>query len=268
MTNIYSAKSIGPIEAQARAAALECRRRLMEARPAAPRLTLVKPAEAAPETAQRAPVAFDHHVLAYKAQTSGTAYVLFECLERNLMLYDVQRPNRTRKMVMLRGELSYALRTKFKWTYPQIGKFFQRDHTSILSCVDVYCAATGADRPPRQLRVVTAEQMADIKRRFLAGVSISKAARACNLTPKAAIKAAQKEGWYVARGFTNAKRHLLPIEEIGSDYCSSMLVREIQAKYGISRNLIGRLANDNGWPRRHAGAKKATIKRADRILPA
>jgi hypothetical protein len=251
------AYQIGPIEAKLRAEAAERRRRFMEAKPPAPRLMLVKPTEDATEAPQRLPVAFDHHVLAYRAQTSGIAYVLYECRQRDMTLDDIRRTNRTHAMVLLRGEIAHTLKAKFKWSYPDIARYLRRDHGTIFHCIDVYCGETGAERGPIYARrKYSAAQFEELKQLFLSCGSIRKAAMECGIPLTTATRKGVKAGWYVEAERPGAKRHILPLEEIEILYRGTMKIREIAAMYGVDSRTLSRVADDMGWPRR-GQAKRA-----------
>jgi hypothetical protein len=55
-------------------------------------------------------------------------------LRRNLVWADIIRDNRHKEFVLARREIYYALR-ELGWSYPAIGDFCQRDHTSVLYAV-------------------------------------------------------------------------------------------------------------------------------------
>jgi len=235
--------------AENRAAAVEVRKRLMEARPAPPRLTLVTPAEPVTAAPQRQPVAFDHHILAYRAQTSGTAYVLYECRERGITLDDLRKQDRHHEKVILRGELAYNLLTRFHWSYPQIGEYFRRNHSSIIGCVSTYCSINQipvmAMKAPR--RIVTPEQMEEIKRRITAGESLSTVARSMGHCISTVVRRSIENGWYVVSHKPGKKRMELPLDQIRRDYLSGKNLADIASKYGVSKRTISRTAAAHGW---------------------
>jgi transposase len=251
------AYQIGPIEAKLRAEAAERRRRLMEAKPPAPRLMLVKHAEHATEAPQRLPVAFDHHMLAYRAQTSGIAYVLYECRERGLTIDDLRRSNRSHEMVMLRGEIAHNLSTRFGWSYPQIARHLNRDHSSIIGCEATYCSINHIPTRTKQpRRVVTPEQMEEIKRRITAGEGLSTVARSMGHCVSTIVRRSIESGWYVVNRRPGKKKMALPLDKIEQDYNAGMAFRAIAAKYRVSTRTISRAVADHGW------ARKAEAKRA------
>lgn len=40
--------------------------------------------------------------------------------------------NRYKNVAIARHEIMYWIRTKLKWSFPEIGKLFERDHTTVL----------------------------------------------------------------------------------------------------------------------------------------
>lgn len=174
----------------------------MEAKQAMPRLVLVKSAESVTVAPQRPPAAYDHHVLAFRAQKSARAYVDYICADRGLTIEDLRIPNRTQAMMLLRGMIGYALKHKFGWSYPRIGRFFERDHATIRNCMRRYCEETGHDFG-ELLRgnAITEPQMKKFKSLVDAGETLRTAADICGISRTGAYKRAIKAGWY-----TPAKR--------------------------------------------------------------
>jgi hypothetical protein len=186
------------------------------------------------------------------SQSPAVDYILEECAKHNVTLAELRvRSRASDRIVMLRGEIFYTLRMKFKWKYPAIGKYFRKDHHTVFHNIGVYCGATGEDRGPVQGRLtVTPELLEDLKRRFLSGQTMSQAARACGIPQTTAFKHAKKAGWYVERPKTSARRHHLPKEEIGRLYQSDMLMKDIAERYNVSVRTLMTFVDDNGWPKR------------------
>jgi AraC-like DNA-binding protein len=229
---------------------------------APPKLSLVRAEPAVPAIPERKPVAFDHHVLAYRAQTSGMAYVLYQLAERGLTLAELRAPNRHHPMVMLRGELAHMLKTKFAWTYPAIAQHFRKDHSSIHHCVAKFCCLTGADRGPLQVRrEVTDEQMAEFKRLLQSGETASAAAKQCGLTISTAIRRAVAQGWYVIAERPGHKRRDLPYAEIERQYLAGVSLKDIADQFGVSTRSVSRFVDDFGWERRRRQAAEIAAQR-------
>jgi hypothetical protein len=216
-----------------------------------PRLTVVSSIAAKEVVPQRSPVLFDHHVLAFRAQTSGMAFVLYECANRGMTLDDLRRPDRHHAMVMLRGELAHALRMRFGWSYPAIGEYFRKDHSSIHHCVEKYCCLTGTERGPRQVRrEVTDAQMAEFKRLMQSGETLNAAAKKCDITISTAVRRAVAQGWYVIAERPGHKRRNLPYDDIERQYMAGVRLKDIAALYDISERSVCRFVDDFGWARR------------------
>jgi chromosomal replication initiation ATPase DnaA len=60
-----------------------------------------------------------------------------EIAQRNgLLVADLKGPSRFRHIQVARTELYLALRAKpYQWSYPAIGRFVNRDHTTVLHAV-------------------------------------------------------------------------------------------------------------------------------------
>lgn len=52
---------------------------------------------------------------------------------RGVTIEDIISRNRHKNIAAARHEIMYWIRAKLKWSYPEIGKLFQRDHTTVLS---------------------------------------------------------------------------------------------------------------------------------------
>jgi len=52
---------------------------------------------------------------------------------RGVTVEDLVSRDRHKNVSAARHEIIYWIRTKLDWSYPEIGKLFERDHTSIMS---------------------------------------------------------------------------------------------------------------------------------------
>lgn len=89
----------------------------------------------------RNPVQQDHHVRAYYMylytlfQTNGQPamdHIRKECFRRRIPLKILFSSSRRRTIVPFRQEMFYDLRENFGMTFPEIGKMFDKDHTTII----------------------------------------------------------------------------------------------------------------------------------------
>lgn len=51
---------------------------------------------------------------------------------RGILVEDLISRSRQKNVVAARHEIMYWIRIKMKWSYPEIGKLFERDHTSVM----------------------------------------------------------------------------------------------------------------------------------------
>jgi chromosomal replication initiation ATPase DnaA len=56
----------------------------------------------------------------------------------NVTWEQVFKHNRSTLFILARQEICVAIRTKLKWSYPKIGRLFNRDHATILNSVNKY----------------------------------------------------------------------------------------------------------------------------------
>lgn len=52
---------------------------------------------------------------------------------RGVSLEDLISRNRHKNVSAARHEIMYWIRNKMKWSYPEIGKLFERDHTTVIA---------------------------------------------------------------------------------------------------------------------------------------
>ncbi len=64
-----------------------------------------------------------------------------------LTLADLRSPKRTRPLVNARQRAMYELRGRFGWSYPQIGQFLRKDHSTVIHGVRKYAARHGLAAP-------------------------------------------------------------------------------------------------------------------------
>lgn len=58
---------------------------------------------------------------------------------RGVLVEELVGRGRTKNVSAARHEIMYWIRTKMKWSFPEIGKLFGRDHTTVLlACRKVY----------------------------------------------------------------------------------------------------------------------------------
>lgn len=94
-----------------------------------------------PRQAKPAPRAFDEHVKDYHAHvvrfggSPSKAYIFYRCQALMLPYVAVTGPTRIRHIVSARQLLMWEVKYKFNLTLNEIGRLFDRDHTSCLHAI-------------------------------------------------------------------------------------------------------------------------------------
>lgn len=80
-----------------------------------------------------------------------SAHEILDCVAQrhNLKPSDVTGYSRERRYIPARRELCYELMVVKNWSLSQIGRYLDRDHTSVLHAIKCHVEFTGAVRPPR-----------------------------------------------------------------------------------------------------------------------
>lgn len=60
-------------------------------------------------------------------------------IPRGISVEELVGRGRTKTVATARHEVMYWIRTKMKWSFPEIGKLFERDHTTVMAaCRKIY----------------------------------------------------------------------------------------------------------------------------------
>jgi hypothetical protein len=190
---------------------------------------------------------FDHHVLAFDAETSARGYMRFHAEEAGFTVADIIGGGRNRHLVSAKKFIAYGLRTKFQLSFEQIAYIMHADHSSVINRVQRYCSENSL--PYEALDTgYTTDKAEKAERMFKSGIRIPAIARELKVSQNTVRNRAIIDGWYVSPDEALYQRLIanLDRDKFARLVTYGFSMSTLRRKLGASPTAIKRLAGEMG----------------------
>lgn len=126
------------------------------------------------------------------------AYVKARCQQLGATLKDIRSESRNAEVTSARGELIFEACFLFPWmTFPQFGRLFKRDHTTIIHALRKACEDRGVGIGEFYAAKARFEQekVEKIKQMYLASLPLGDIASACSTSVSTVHRLAKQQRW-------------------------------------------------------------------------
>jgi hypothetical protein len=192
-------------------------------------------------------IKFEHHVLAYRAETSAIDYMRHYKLEIGLIYAENPASKSSVEATLLKNAATYALKTKFKLSHERIATLMKVEQSTVGRRVNMHCIANGLTVETAHTTFV-GEMVELAKAQFQAGVSIPKIAKQMRVSQNTIIARARADGWYVSVADRAYEKFVAAVDR---KYFEALILvgfsmRSLKRKTGGSEPCIMRLCDEMG----------------------
>lgn len=192
-------------------------------------------------------IKFEHHVLAYRAETSAIDYMRLYKIELGMIYAENPSSKSDRAATFLKNAAAYHLKTKFNLSDERVASFMKVERSTIARRIAMHCTIHGLTVDVRRTSFV-GEMVDSAKAQYLAGVSIPKIAKQMHVSQNTIIAQARVDGWYVSVSDLAYEKFVATVDR---KYFEALILvgfslRSIRRKVGVSEPSIARLADEMG----------------------